>query len=81
MSVYRSQGCDQTAGWTIRCSNPDKDTRIFNSPKRQDWIWVPLSLQFSAYCNYLGGLSDRGINLTTNLQPLFMALLANTLNS
>jgi hypothetical protein len=81
MSIHRSHCSDQTTGWTIRCSNPDKDTRIFNSPKRQDWLWAPLSLQYSAYCNYFGRQSDRGINLTRNLNPVFMVLLTNTLNS
>jgi len=60
MSIYRSQCSDQTAGFTIRCSNPDKDTRIFNSPKRQDWLWVPFNLQFSAYSNYFGGAKRQG---------------------
>ena len=44
MSTYRSQCSEQTAGRTIRYSNPDKDTRIFNSPKRQDFTLVQTAI-------------------------------------
>jgi hypothetical protein len=47
-------------GWTIRCSNPDRDKIFFSALKLTDRLWGPPSLPFSAYRDSSPGVKRPG---------------------
>ena len=56
-----SQYTAKVTSWTIRGSNPGRDTRFLSSPNRSGRLWGPPNLVFNGYRCFLPGATAAGV--------------------